>query len=87
MHTLVVIAIGVLLLGACLLGGHSLAGYAGAARGALWFLPLWLAGAAINMYIGVKSAGYAVSEELPVLLVVFALPAAAALFAWWRLPH
>jgi len=40
-----------------------------------------------NMYVGVKSAGYPVSEETPVLLLVFAIPAAVALLAWWKLPH
>jgi hypothetical protein len=84
-HTVIVVAIGLLLLGACVLSGQALAGPAAAARAALWFLPLWLLGAAINMYIGVRSAGYAVSEELPVLLLVFAVPAVAALIAWWRL--
>ena len=87
MHTLIVIAIGLLGLGLCLLVGHATGGAAGAARGALFFMPLWLIGAAANMYIGVKGAGYSLSEELPVLLVVFVIPAAAAALAWWRLPH
>ncbi len=50
-------------------------------------MSLWLIGAAINMYVGVKSAGYAVSEEAPVFLFVFALPALVAVFAWWKLRH
>jgi hypothetical protein len=37
------------------------------------------------MYVGVKRAGYSVAEEAPVFLVVFAIPAAAALLAWWKL--
>jgi hypothetical protein len=41
--------------------------------------------AVANMAIGVRHAGYGVSEELPVLLVVFAVPAATAVLAWWRL--
>ena len=36
------------------------------------------------MYIGVSSAGYSVAEELPIFLVIFALPAAAAVFLWWK---
>jgi len=47
----------------------------------------WLIGAGINMYVGVKSAGYAVSEEAPVFLLVFALPALVALAVWWKLRH
>jgi hypothetical protein len=87
MHTIVVIAIGFLVLGVCLFLGYTTAGPAGAARAALYFVPIWFMGAATNMYIGVKSAGYAISEEMPVLLLVFAIPAAVALLAWWKLPH
>jgi hypothetical protein len=87
MHTLIVMGIGLLVLGACLLTGHALGGAAAMARAALYFLPLWLIGAGINMYVGVKSAGYAVSEEAPVFLIVFALPALVALFVWWKLRH
>jgi len=29
-------------------------------------------------------AGYSVAEELPIFLVIFALPAAAAAFVWWK---
>jgi len=37
------------------------------------------------MHLGVKRAGYSVSEEAPIFLVVFGIPAAAALLAWWKL--
>jgi hypothetical protein len=87
MHTLIVMAIGLLVLGACLFTGHTVGGAAAMARAALYFLPLWLIGAGINMYVGVKSAGYAVSEEAPVFLIVFALPALVALAVWWKLRH
>jgi hypothetical protein len=46
---------------------------------------LWLVGAAVNMAIGVKRAGYTVADEAPVFLVVFAVPALVALFLRWRL--
>jgi hypothetical protein len=84
MHTVMVITIGLLLLGACLLIGNLLGGPPGMARAALVFLPLWLLGAGINLYFGVRSAGYGIGEELPVFAVVFALPALAATFLWWR---
>jgi hypothetical protein len=84
MHTLIVIVIGLLLLGACLLVGHNLGGGGGLGRAALSFLPVWFMGAAVNMYIGVKHAGYSVSDELPVFLLVFALPALVALLVWWK---
>jgi hypothetical protein len=84
MHTLIVIVIGLLLLGACLLMGYKLGDEGGLARAALSFLLVWLMGAGVNMYIGVKHAGYSVSDELPVFLLVFAVPAAVALLVWWK---
>jgi hypothetical protein len=65
--------------------GHGLGSTAGAAKFALYFLPVWLLAAAANMVIGIKSAGYSAAEEFPVLLVVFAIPAGAAILAWWKL--
>jgi len=35
------------------------------------------------MWVGVAKAGYSVSEEAPVFAIVFAVPAAAAVLAWW----
>ena len=63
MHTLKVLAIGFLLLGFSLLGGRLIQGSRGIAIGALVFLPLWLIGASINMYIGVKRAGWGRKHE------------------------
>ena len=48
------------------------------------FIPIWLAIALINMWLGVSRAGYSVAEELPIMLVIFAIPAAAAALLWWR---
>jgi hypothetical protein len=84
-HTLIVLIVGFALLGACAFAGQLSGGGPAAATAALVFIPLWLVGAAINMYIGVRKAGYSVADEAPVFLVVFAIPAAVALFAWWRL--
>ena len=80
MHTLKVIAIGFALLALCLLVTRSAGGVA---LGAKAFLPLWLVGAGINMWIGVTKAGYSIADEAPVFAVVFAVPAALAAFAWW----
>ena len=46
---------------------------------------LWLAATGVNMWIGVSKAGYSVAEELPVLLLLVAVPAAAAALARWKL--
>ncbi|MFO1364512.1 MAG: hypothetical protein U1F45_18985 [Burkholderiales bacterium] len=48
-------------------------------------LALWLAATGVNMWIGVSKAGYSVAEELPVLLLLVAVPAAAAALARWKL--
>jgi hypothetical protein len=85
MHMAMVIAGGILLLGVFLLFGKLWGGdAAGSATAAKIFLPVWLAIAVVNLWVGVHKAGYTVREELPILLIVFALPAAAAAFAIWQ---
>jgi hypothetical protein len=87
-HTLKVIAGGLLLLGLLVLAarfvhaGNPTAGMAAAARR---FVPIWLIGAAINMWFGGARAGYSVAEETPIFLVVFAVPAAVAILVVWSL--
>ena len=85
MHTVIVLAVAFGLLGLCTLVGRVLGGTPGVAPAALVFVPVWFLGAGINMYIGVMRAGYSVADEAPIFLVVFAVPAAAALFVWWNL--
>ena len=85
MHTLIVIGVGFVVLAVCLIVGRALGGPAALPTAALVFLPLWFLGAAINMGLGVKRAGYTIAEEAPVFLVVFAVPALLALFLRWRL--
>jgi hypothetical protein len=82
-HTLKVIAGGFLLLVLCILVGRLIPGV-GVVTGVRLFLPLWLFGSAVNMWIGVTRAGYSVREEAPILLLVFAAPAAVALLLLWR---
>ena len=83
MHTIIVLAVGFGLLVVCAGVGYVLGGTVGLAKAALLFLPLWLVGAGINMYMGVTRAGYSVADEAPIFLLVFAVPAAAALAGWW----
>ena len=84
MHTIMVIGGGLLLLALFALVGRQLGGATAAATAALWFIPVWLIAAAINLWIGVTRAGYTVMEELPIGLVVFGVPAAVAALFWWR---
>lgn len=88
MHTLKVIAGGLLLLAVCLLIGRVVGGQTpteGVAGAAKLFIPLWLLLSGLNLWIGVTRAGYTLAEEAPIFLVVFAVPAAAALLLVWSL--
>lgn len=87
MHTLYVIAGGLLLLGIFVLFARSLSGVRPGVRGKLLlaFVPVWLACAAFNMWVGVSRAGYSVGDELPIFLMVFAVPAGIAFWLWRRL--
>ena len=86
MRTLLFLVAGLLLLAAFLLLAKLFATqFPDAPRVAtLSFLVLWLIVAGFNMWLGVSRAGYSVAEELPIFLVIFAVPAAAAAFIWWR---
>lgn len=72
--------------GLCALAGPPRGRDAFDGNAALLFVPLWLAvPASICMYLGIKQAGYSVNQEAPMLLLVFAVRATAALLAWWML--
>lgn len=85
MHTLNVLIGGFALLGLGLLVGRWAGGTAAMARVALFFVPVWLIVALVNMYIGVSHAGYSMAAETPIFLVIFAIPVAVALTARTRL--
>ena len=48
------------------------------------FVVLWLAATAFNMWVGISHAGYSLREELPIMLLLFALPTAVALLVRWK---
>lgn len=48
------------------------------------FVLLWLAATVFNMWVGISHAGYSWREELPIMLLLFALPAAVALVVRWK---
>ena len=83
MHTLKVLAVGFVLLGIFVLIGRAL-GHG--PRAALYFLPAWLVGAALNLSYGVAKAGYSIADEFPIFLLIFAVPSSVALLIWWKLP-
>jgi hypothetical protein len=75
---------GVLLLGVFLLFGQLWGANASSvALAGKVFVPIWLAVAIANLWVGVNHAGYTVREELPILGIVFVAPAAVAGLAIW----
>lgn len=79
MHTIIVTAGGFVLLGLFML----LVRFWSSERGILAvaanaFIPVWLAMTLVNLWIGIQYAGYTVLQELPIFVVTFGLPAAAA---------
>ena len=84
MRTIVIIAGGLGLLVVALLVGRWMGGTPTMVTFAKVFVLVWLAVALLNMWMGVTRAGYSVAEEFPIFLVIFAIPAAVALFIWWK---
>jgi hypothetical protein len=86
LHTLKIIASGIVMLGVFLLAGRYLGETrsAGIVAAAKYFIPAWLIAAAVNMWFGVSQAGYNVHDEAPIFLLNFAIPAAIAALIWWR---
>lgn len=86
MHVILVIAGGFGLLGLFVLFGWLWgASTAAMALAAKVFVPVWLLVALVNMWVGVTHAGYTLREELPIMLLVFAVPAVAAAVAVYLL--
>ena len=85
MHMLLTILGGGLLLGVFLLFGHlwSASGLSITLAGKV-FVPVWLAVAVANLWVGVTYAGYSVREELPILGVVFVVPTIVAALVIWH---
>jgi hypothetical protein len=86
-RTLAIIIGGLVLLGCSLLTGRYVGGGATgtvtmAARG---FLVGWFFLALYNLWMGVSGAGDSFAEELPIFLLIYAIPAGIAAFVWWKL--
>ncbi len=50
----------------------------------LAFLLIWLLVASFNMWFGVTRAGYLWTEEWPIFVLIFGLPAALVLAVQWQ---
>jgi hypothetical protein len=86
MRSVIIIVGGLMLLGFFILVARWMGGSTtqSAVTAAKLFLPIWLAVALINMWIGVSRAGYSVAEEFPIFLAIFGLPGIAAILIWWK---
>ncbi len=86
MRTGLFLLAGFLLLGVCVILARLFsANYLSSSNMAIGaFLVLWLAISAFNMWVGVAKAGYAASEELPIFLLIFAVPAVVAVILKWK---
>ncbi|HTU66305.1 MAG TPA: hypothetical protein VMF52_10155 [Steroidobacteraceae bacterium] len=82
MRTAIIIAIGFVLLAAFAVAGFYTGGAPRLKTAALLFMGVWFVAAAANLAVGVLKAGYSFTEELPIFLLIFALPAAVAY--WMR---
>jgi hypothetical protein len=87
MRTALFLVAGLLLLAASLLLGRLFStNYPGATIAAtVAYVALWLVIAAVNMWVGVTKAGYSFTEELPIFLLIFGLPAAVAVILKWKI--
>ena len=58
----------------------------GATLAATWiFVALWLGISGANLWVGVAKAGYTLSEEFPIFLLIFSVPTIVAIFLKWRI--
>jgi hypothetical protein len=80
-RTAVIIVVGLVLLVVFLAAGRRVKAI-GVRRAMEDFLLVWFALAAGNLAIGVLEAGYGFAEELPIFLLIFAVPAAPAIAVW-----
>ncbi len=86
MRTATILAAGLLLLAAVVIFSRLFTQYYSSA--ATWavgaFLVIWLTATGFNLWVGVSKAGYSVSEELPIMLILFGVPAIVAVVIRWK---
>jgi hypothetical protein len=87
MRTALFLAAGFLILGGALilakLFSHNFP--AAATWSVVAFVLFWLAATGFNMWVGVSRAGYSIGDEAPIFLLLFAVPAVAAILLRWKL--
>lgn len=86
MRSVYIILGGLMLFGVVLLITRLTGTSTPAALAAKCFVPIWLLVAAANLWVGVTQAGYTMTEETPIFLVIFLIPTALAALCWWKWP-
>ncbi|HJQ88054.1 MAG TPA: hypothetical protein VJ820_11425 [Propionibacteriaceae bacterium] len=86
MRTSMFLLAGILLLSAAMILGRLFANNfpAATAVATAAFVVVWLAIAGANMWVDVARAGYSAAEELPIFLLIFGVPAIAAVILKWK---
>lgn len=86
MRTAFILASGLLMFGSLFLYSRLFTQHfpAAASIATYAFMALWLAAASFNMWVGISHAGYSLREELPIMLLLFALPASVAVIVHWK---
>jgi hypothetical protein len=85
MHTIKILVAGLLILSAVLLLANAWTTTRPVTGVAISiFLGVWAIISVLNLWIGVYRAGYSLSEELPILALVFLVPALAGVIVAWE---
>jgi len=85
-RTAIIIVAGFVLWGLCLGIAKLAADFSPSATtiATVAFIVIWLVLAAVNMWLGISTAGFTFMQELPIFLLIFLLPAAVAVLVRWR---
>ncbi len=86
MRTALFLLAGLLLLATALLLGRLFSSHYPQATFAatIAYVALWLIIAGVNMWVGVAKAGYSVTDELPIFLLIFSVPVGVAILLKWK---
>src|SRR5690606_37676901 len=81
MRTVIILVSGLILFAAVAMFSKLFSDYYSSATtwGVSIFLTLWLFATGFNMWVGVNKAGYSYSEEFPIMLLLFLVPAVVAI--------
>ncbi len=87
MRTVIILVAGLCLFAAIALFSKLFSNYYASSTtwGVSAFLAVWLVATGFNMWVGVNQGGYTYKEELPIMLLLYVVPALVAIVAKWKL--